>query len=154
MPSQPVNAPSPSHLPPSIERVLRRFRALGREEKMQALVVYSTKLEPLPERFASLDRAAFTVPECQTRVDLFPEVRDGNLYFYADVDSRTSPTISAFLAIVFGAVNGQPPGTTLALPDDFVRTVMDGMGLGAREVGLEGMLRRIKQHARAAEDEG
>jgi cysteine desulfuration protein SufE len=151
MTSQPVNAPMPSHLPPSIERVLRRFRALGREEKMQALVAYSKKLEPLPERFAALDRAAFTVPECQTRVDLFPELRDGNLYFYADVDTRTSPTISAFLAIVFGAVNGQPPGTTLALPDDFVRTVMDGMGLGTREVGLEAMLRRIKQHARAAE---
>lgn len=114
---------------------------------MQALVMYARKLEPLPERFASLDRAAFTVPECQTRVDLFPEVRDGNLYFYADVDTRTSPTISAFLAIVFSAVNGHPPTTTLALPDDFVRTVMDGMGLGTREIGLEAMVRRLKRHA-------
>ncbi|HXB26076.1 MAG TPA: hypothetical protein VNV25_15190, partial [Gemmatimonadaceae bacterium] len=60
-------------MPPSIERVLKRFRALSREDKMQALVQYSKQLEPVPERFLGLDRAEFTVPECQTRVDLFPE---------------------------------------------------------------------------------
>ena len=50
-------------IPPSIDRVLRLFRSMGREEKMQALVQYSKKLEPLPERFRDLDRADFTVPE-------------------------------------------------------------------------------------------
>ena len=49
---------------------------------MQALVGWSRKLEPLPERLASLDRSAFTVHECQTRVDLFPEARgDGTVHF-------------------------------------------------------------------------
>ena len=96
-------------LPPSVSRVLSRFRALDREEKMQALLHHAKRLEPLPERFRDLDRATFTVPECQTRVDLFPEVRDGKLYFYADVNARQSPTIAAFLAILFSAINGQPP---------------------------------------------
>ena len=32
-------------IPPSVDRVLRLFRAMGREEKMQALVQYSKKLE-------------------------------------------------------------------------------------------------------------
>jgi cysteine desulfuration protein SufE len=138
-------------MPPSIERVLSTFRRLSREEKMQALVQYARKLEPVPERFAALDRAAFTVPECQTRVDLFPEVRDGKLYFYADVNVRQSPTIAAFLAIVFAAVNGQLPSTTLAIPSDFVRTVMESIGLGAREVGLNAMVERLKRHAREAQ---
>src|SRR5512145_2771215 len=114
----------PPAMPASIERVLSYFGKLSREEKMQALVQYARNLEPLPERFAKLDRAKFTVPECQTRVDLFPEVRDGKLYFYADLNARQSPTIAAFLSIVFAAVNGQPPSTTLAIPPDFVRTVM------------------------------
>src|SRR3982074_3092014 len=87
-------------LPPSVARVLSTFRALGREEKMQSLLHYAKKLEPVPDRFLALDRAEFTVPECQTRVDLFPEVRDGNLYFYADLNPRQSPTIAAFLAIL------------------------------------------------------
>jgi cysteine desulfuration protein SufE len=138
-------------VPPSIDRVLRRFKSMGREEKMQALVQYSKKLEPLPERFAALDRAAFTVPECQTRVDVFPEVRDGKLYFYADLNPRQSPTIAAFLAILFAAVNGQPPETTLAIPPDFVRNVMESIGLGAREVGLNAMVERLKRYAREAD---
>ena len=140
-----------SSLPPSIERVLRLFRSMGREEKMQALVQYSKKLEPLPDRFRDLDRGAFTVPECQTRVDIIPEVKDGKLYFYADVNARQSPTIAAVLAIIFAAVNGQPPSTTLAIPSDFVRTLMESIGLGAREPGLNAMVTRLKRHAREAE---
>lgn len=134
-------------LPPSVERVIRHFRAMEREEKMQALLSYAKKLEPLPERFRDLDRTAFTVPECQTRVDVFPEVRDGRLSFYADLDPRKSPTIAAFLAILFSAVNGQPPETTLAIPDDFARQVMDGIGLAARESGLTAMVHRLKRYA-------
>jgi cysteine desulfuration protein SufE len=130
-------------LPPSVERVLRTFRALGREEKMQTLLHFAKRLEPLPDRFRELDRAAFTVPECQTRVDLFPEVRDGNLFFYADLNARQSPTVAAFLAILFSAVNGHPPATTLAVPGDFVRQMMDG-------IGLEAMLARVKRHAQRA----
>lgn len=134
-------------LPPSVERVLAQFRALGREEKMQALLHYAKRLEPLPERFRALDRGAFTVPECQTRVDLFPEVRDGRMYFYADVNARQSPTIAAFLAVLFKAINGEPPATVLAIPSDFVRQMMEGIGLAGREVGLDAMLARIKRYA-------
>ena len=137
-------------LPPSVERVLRTFRALGREEKMQALLHYARKLEPLPERFQALDRAEFTVPECQTRVDLFPEMRDGKLYFHVDLNARQSPTIAAFLAILFSAENNQPPDTTLAIPDDFVRQMMEGIGLAGREAGLNAMLARVKHYARRA----
>jgi cysteine desulfuration protein SufE len=139
-------------LPPTVARVLRTFRALGREEKMQTLLHYAKKLEPLPARFATLDRAQYTVPECQTRVDLFPELRDGKLYFYVDLDPRQSPTIAAFLSILFSAINGQPPQTTLAIPADFVRQMMDGIGLAGREVGLNAMLARVKRHAQRALD--
>jgi cysteine desulfuration protein SufE len=142
--------PSPTAIPPSIERVLHRFRGLSREDKMQALVGYAKRLEPVPERFLALDRGAFTVPECQTRVDLFPEYVDGKLHFYADVNTRQSPTIAAFLSILFSAINGQPPETTLAIPEDFVRTIMDSLGLGTREVGLNAMLMRVKRHAEEA----
>lgn len=140
----------PETLPPSIQKVLDRFAAMGREEKMQSLVAYARRLEPLPERLAALDRAAFTVPECQTRVDLFPEAHDGRLHFYADVNVRQSPTIAAFLAVVFSAVNDQPPAVTLALPEDFVQRMMQGLGLSARETGLMAMMARLKRHAREA----
>ena len=118
---------------------------------MQALVQYSKKLEPFPERFKDLDRTAFSIPECQTRVDIVPEYSDGKLHFYADLNARQSPTIAAILAIVFAAVNDQPPSTTLAIPPDFVRTLMESIGLGTREPGLYAMIKRLKRYAAEAE---
>ena len=145
------SGPATTDIPAAIDRVLRLFRSMNREEKMQALVQYSKKLEPLPERFKDLDRGAFNVPECQTRVDIFPELRDGKMYFYADLNTRESPTIAAVLAIIFGAVNGQPPSTTVAIPGDFVSTLMESIGLATREPGLNAMINRLKRHAREAE---
>ena len=121
---------------------------------MQALVSFAKKLEPVPPHLAALDRTPFTVPECQTRVDVFPAAHDGRLHFYADVNVRQSPTIAAFLAIVFAAVNGEPPATTLAIPDDFVPRMMQGLGLSARETGLTALVARLKRHARAALEPG
>jgi cysteine desulfuration protein SufE len=137
-------------IPPGVERILRQFRMLGREEKMQALVSFSRKLEPVPDRYRDLPRAEFTVPECQTRVDLFPEFRDGRMHYWADVNVRESPTVAAFLAILFQAVNDQPPESVMAVPQDFVREMMADIGLGTREVGLNAMLARVKRHAAAA----
>ena len=135
-------------LPPTLARVLKQFTRLEREDRMQTLLAWSKKLEPVPERLAALDRAAFTVPECQTRVDLFPERQaDGTMHFYADVNARQSPTIAAVLAITFAAINDQPPAVTLALPTDFVRLLMQDIGLGARETGLSAMIARLKRHA-------
>ena len=137
-------------VPPALERVLVRFRSMGREEKMASLVAYARKLEPLPPHLAALDRAAFTVAECQTRVDLFPEFHDGQLHFYADVNVRESPTVAAVLAILFQAVNGLPPAATLAIPNDVVRQLMHDIGLAGREVGLNAMVQRLKRHAAQA----
>jgi cysteine desulfuration protein SufE len=138
-------------IPPTLERVLRQFRALGREEKMASLLSYAKKLEPLPDRYSAIDRTNFVIPECQTRVDIFPEFRDGKLHFFADVNVRQSPTIAAFLSILFTAVNDQPPATTLAIPPDFVRIMMENIGLGARETGLSAMVSRVKRYAAEAE---
>ncbi|MDB4878244.1 MAG: Fe-S metabolism associated SufE [Gemmatimonadetes bacterium] len=144
---------SPGQIPPTIARVLSRFQAMEREEKMQALVHYSKKLEPLPERFREVERGSFSVPECQTRVDLFPEHHDGKMHFYADLNIRQSPTIAAFLSILFSAINDQPPETTLAIPNDFVQQLMEGIGLSGREVGLNAMVGRIKRYAQQAAQE-
>lgn len=147
------NAP-PGTLPPAIQKVVSRFQAMGREEKMQSLVAYAKRLEPLPERFAALDRGSHTVPECQTRVDLFSELKGGHMHYWADVNVRQSPTVAAFLSITLSAINDQPPETTLAIPGDYVATMMSGLGLSAREVGLNALVSRLKREARSALDSG
>jgi cysteine desulfuration protein SufE len=140
-------------IPEGIQKILRRFATLTPDLTRQALVQYANRLPPLPERFQQLDREQFAVHECQTPVAIYPEVVDGRMHYYADVP-QGAPTIRALLAMIFEAVNDQPPEAVLAIPQDFVRQVMDRLGLGTREVGLNAMVERLKRAARAALDAG
>jgi len=139
-----------TEIPPGIQKILRRFATLTPDLTRQALVQYANKLPPLPERFQGLNREDYAVHECQTPVAIYPEVVDGKMYYYADVP-QGAPTIRALLAMIFEAVNGQPPETVSRIPGDFVRQVMDKLGLGTREVGLNAMVDRLRRAARAAE---
>lgn len=137
-------------VPEGIQKILRRFASLTPDMTRQALVQYANRLPALPEKFQGLDREQYRVHECQTPVAIYPEVVDGRMYFYADVP-QGAPTIRALLAMIFEAVNGQKPEDVLAIPSDFVRQVMDKLGLGTREVGLNAMVDRLKRAARAAQ---
>jgi cysteine desulfuration protein SufE len=139
----------PSQIPPGLEKILRRFATLTPDMTRQALVQYANRLPPLPERLAALDSEQYRVHECQTPVAIFPEVVDGRMYYHADVP-RESAAIRALLSLLFEALNGQPPETTLAIPPDFVRQVMGKIGLQAREAGLNAMVERLKRAARQA----
>jgi cysteine desulfuration protein SufE len=141
--------PAPSGIPPGIEKILRRFQTLSPDLTRQALVQYANRLPPLPEKYQGVDTEQYRVHECQTPVAIFPEVVGGKMYYHADVP-RESAAIRALLAMVFEAVNGQPPETVLAIPPDFVRQVMGKIGLQAREAGLVAMVERLKRAARAA----
>ncbi len=140
-------------IPPGIEKLLRRFATLTPDMTRQALVQYANRLPPLPERFRELDPEQYRVHECQTPVALYPEVVNGRMYFFADVP-QGAPTIRALLAMLFEALEGQPPEAVLAIPPDFVRQVMDKIGLGTREVGLNAMVERLKRAARQAQQRG
>jgi cysteine desulfuration protein SufE len=140
---------SPTGIPPSIEKILRRFATLSPDMTRQALVQYANRLPPLPERYQGIDTDLFRVHECQTPVAIFPEFVDGRMHFYADVP-RESAAIRALLAMLFEALNDQPPEVTLAIPPDFVRQVMGKIGLSAREAGLNAMVERLRRAARNA----
>ena len=136
-------------IPPSIEKILRRFATLSPDMTRQALVQYANRLPPLPERYQGVDTEQYRVHECQTPVAIFPEYVDGKMHYYADVP-RESAAIRALLAMLFDALNDQPPEVTLAIPQDFVRQVMGKIGLSARETGLNAMVERLKRAARNA----
>lgn len=143
---------SGSPLPPSIDKILRRFATLSPDMTRQALVQYAGRLPPLPERLQGMDPEPFRVHECQTPVSIFPEVIDGKMFYHADLP-RESAALRALLAMIFEAVNGQPPETVLGIPPDFVRQVMGKIGLQAREAGLNAMVERLKRAARQAAQE-
>ena len=144
-----VDTTEQANVPEGIQKILRRFATLTPDLTRQALVQYANKLPALPERFQNLDREQYAVHECMTPVAIYPEVVDGKMYYYADVP-QSAPTIRALLAMIFEAINGQPPEAVIAIPQDFVRLVMDKLGLGTREVGLNAMVERLRRAARAA----
>ncbi|HEX6039988.1 SufE family protein [Longimicrobium sp.] len=146
------NADVPQQIPPSIDKILRRFATLTPDMTRQALVQYAGRLPALPERFQGVDLAEYRVHECQTPVAIFPEFVDGKMYYHAELP-RESAALRALLAMIFDAVNGQPPETVLAIPPDFVRQVMGKIGLQAREAGLNAMVERLKRAARQAVEE-
>jgi cysteine desulfuration protein SufE len=141
--------PPTQQIPPSIDRILRRFATLTPDMTRQALVQYANKLPPLPEHLKGVDLEQYRVHECQTPVAIFPEVVDGKMWYHAEVP-KESAAIRALLAMIFDAVNGQPPETVLSIPPDFVREVMGKIGLSAREAGLTAMVERLKRAARQA----
>jgi cysteine desulfuration protein SufE len=148
-----TDADNAAPIPEGIDKILRRFATLSPDMTRQALVQYANRLPALPEHFRGLDPEQYKVHECQTPVAIYPEVVDGRMYFHADVP-QGAPTIRALLAMLFEALNGQPPAVTLSIPPDFVRQVMSKLGLGTREVGLNAMVERLKRAARAAQDHG
>jgi cysteine desulfuration protein SufE len=141
-----------SEIPAGIQKILCRFATLSPDMTRQALVQYANRLPPLPERFRGLDPEQYRVHECQTPVAIYPEIQAGRMHYFADVP-QSAPTIRALLAMLFEAINDQPPEATLAIPADFVRQVMDKLGLGTREVGLNAMVERLKRAARQAQAE-
>lgn len=142
-----MSTPPPCPGLAGLERTLGRLQRLPPELFRQALVQYSQRLAPLPERLRALPREPFAVHECQTPVALYPEVVDGRLVFWADVPA-SAPSIRALLAVLFEAFNGCPPEEIEAIPSDFVRRLMARLGLGAREAGLNAIVERLRRAAR------
>lgn len=141
---------SDSSLPAPIAAILNRFSALDRESKMAALLSYARKLEPIPESLAEQARMEeYAVPECQTPVRIIPVSNGDRIHFYAAIDARQSPTVAAFLSLLFSCLNDQPAVVTRSIPNSFVRDAMRGLGLGTREVGLEAIVARLKRYASA-----
>ena len=140
--------PQGTSTPPArLDRLLDRFEKLGRDQTMALLVEFADQFPELPPRFAGLARDdRYKIHECMTPVSLFSELRDGRIYFFAEVP-REAPTVRALLTIFTQALNGEPPETVLAIPSDYVSRLMKKVGLMTRERGLNAMVLRMKRHA-------
>ena len=139
--------PSP---PDRLDRLLDRFEALSREQTMALLVEFADQFPELPARFTELaSDERYKIHECMTPVSLFSEVREGRIYFFADVP-KSAPTVRALLAIFTQALNGEPPESVLAIPPDYVSRLMRKVGLMTRERGLNAMVARMKRQAAEA----
>ncbi len=125
------------------------FAGAPRELCLEALLDYSRKLPPLPDRLAGQRDAMERVVECQSPFFLLSELdEDGGVTLWFDVPPE-APTTRGFAGILHSGLSGATGEEILATPDDFY----DRMGLGQvisglRLRGMSAILYRLKRQVR------
>lgn len=136
-----------------LEKKLERFRAMGREMRMQLLLGYAKRFPELPEELrAARDEGLGRIAECQTPLFLWVSVDENDIvHLHADAP-REAPTVRGFVGFLIDVLDGRTAKEVSELPDD----LLDRMGLGEilgmmRTQGLGAVVHRIKRDvARAA----
>ena len=131
---------------PTLDTIIPRFKAADRATRLEALLDYSRKLPPLPQRLeAEKDRDDHRVHECQTPVFLWVETEGGKVHIHADVP-RESPTVRGFISLLARTLDGASPEEVARVPDDLLDQLGLAEALGmTRTQGLTAILHRIKR---------
>ena len=135
-----------------LEPLFAEFDGLEPRERLELLIEFSDTLPDLsPQRAAGPAPSACRVKECQTAVDLWVDVADGQVRLEALVP-RQSPTIRGLMALLIEGINGASVEDVLQMPDDVLTPLglADTLGM-TRQRGTRGLVAAIKRRTLAAE---
>ena len=103
-------------IPAELQKVVRRFERAPKDLRVQALLQYSQRVPPLPERFSEDRESLEQVHECQSPFFLASEVDEaGRVHLFFDAPPE-SPTVRGFAGILYDGLEGQPAEAVLAVP--------------------------------------
>ena len=136
-------------MPARLAEIVEEFADLPAELRLEALLDYSRRVPPLPERLAGHRDAMEQVPECQTPFFLKAEVTPQHtvdLWFDCPPEA---PTTRAFAGILAEGLAGATADEVLAVPGDLYQR----MGLAAaisplRVRGGTAILNRLQRQVR------
>ena len=134
---------------PPLQRIVDLFGSAPKDLRLQALLEYSRKVPPLPEKYADHPELLEQVPECQTPFFLATEVDDDDrvaLHFQVPAEA---PTTRGFAGILHSGLNGATTEEVLETPDDFYLKM--GLGEAISSLRLRGMsaiLWRLKRQVK------
>ncbi|MGH9182472.1 MAG: SufE family protein [Acidimicrobiales bacterium] len=132
--------------PSKLKRIVDLFAGAPNDVKLEALLEYSRKLPPLPDRFGRDPGLMEAVPECQTPFFLATEVaQDGTVAVWFDCPPE-APTTRGFAGILAEGLNGARVEDVLALPDAFYTEMgLEGAISSLRLRGMSAILARLKR---------
>jgi len=136
-------------MPDRLQTIVDQFAAAPRELRVQALLEYSRRVPPLPEKLAAHRDRLEQVHECQTPFFLATEIDDeGAVHLFFDCPPE-APTVRGFAGILREGLEGEPWADVVAVPPDFY----SGMGLqevvsALRLRGMGAILGRLKRQIR------
>lgn len=139
----------PAPLPEKLQNIVSLFKSAPKPLRLQALLEYSKKLPPLPEKYVEHPEFLQPVPECASPFFLVTERGEGggvNMYFKVPEEA---PTVRGYAGILHEALAGESPETILNIPDQFY------MDMGLTELitpmrlrGMGAILMRLKNDVR------
>jgi cysteine desulfuration protein SufE len=112
------------------------------EDRYRELIHLGRDLAPYPEQ---MREEKFKVKGCQSQVWLYPEFKNGRVYFYADSDAILVKGIIGLLVKVYSDAT---PDEILSTKPDFLKEVGITEHLSMnRSNGLAAMMKQIQMYA-------
>ena len=138
-------------LPGKLQSIVDLFRSAPKPLRLQALLEYSKKLPPLPDKYAEHPEFMQPVPECASPFFLVTEAKGDGVEMFFKVPEE-APTVRGYAGILAEGLSGASREEILNIPDQFY---MD-MGLSElitpmRLRGMGAILMRLKNEVRQGE---
>ena len=143
--------PVPAALPEKLAAIAALFKSAPKALRLQALLEYSRKLPPVPEKYLEHPEFMQPVPECASPFFLVTEQKEGHVKMFFKVPEE-APTVRGYAGILSEGLQGATPDEILSVPDQFY------MEMGLSELitpmrlrGMGAILHRLKNAVREGE---
>ena len=139
-----------AQLPPGLAAVAADFADTPREMRLELLLEYADRLQPLPEKYVAQIDLMERVQECQSPLYAIAEVNSNTVQIHATAPPE-SPTTRAFASIMQLGLNGLTAEEVLAVPASApLQLGITDLVSPLRMRGAPGLLARIQRQVRAA----
>ena len=134
-------------LPEQLDQIVRLMQGAPKQIKVEALLDYGRRIPPLPDHLDAGDLEQ--VHECQSPFFLATELDgDGKVRLFFDSPPE-APTVRGFAGILVAGLDGEEPGTILAVDDEFFYDMgLEEVVTPQRLRGMAAILARIKRQVR------
>lgn len=126
-----------------IDKIKERFLQYNDwEDRYKELIQLGKSLDSYPEDKRD---EKYKVKGCQSQVWLYPEVRNGRVYFYGDSDAVL---VKGIVALLLNVYSDATPAEILATKPEFLKEVGITEHLSMnRSNGLAAMMKQIQMYA-------
>jgi cysteine desulfuration protein SufE len=138
---------------PALQRIVDLFAGAPKDLRIQALLEYSRKVPPLPERYAGHPELMEQVPECMTPFFLATELDDDDrVRLHFSVPDQ-APTTRGFAGILSTGLDGATAEEVLATPNDFYNKMGLAEAISSQRLrGMAAILARTKRQVQKLVD--
>lgn len=126
-----------------VQEIKDRFMKYGDwEDRYKELIHLGRELSTYPE---DKREEKYKIKGCQSQVWLYPELKDGRVYFYADSDAVL---VKGIVGLLVGVYSNALPDDILGTKPDFLKEVGITEHLSMnRSNGLAAMMKQIQMYA-------